>query len=483
MSLIEALQFPDKRRQVLMQLKEQNDFDQFHQALEDNEKMLLSLLDDEDSKVRKIAFALFCQDPNPLYRDILLAHYFNEKQRMIRASMIKSLGQYDLSDEMARLEELEAHLIEELNSDMSKHAKEELRALRNVLKPYRTLPVHHFTGLNRPVSMILAVPAGHQAALMDELVWLETKKVNMGVQVITDQLDRLYENRLFSHIYFPLCKVPSIQVEDVVSEKVIHKILRFLDDVHEGDFAYRFRIAMEDHTQSRQIAETLEANSHGRLQNQPYDYEIEIRIRTNKQQEGVIYLRLMTILDPRFTYRQKITSTSLNSQTAALIVHYLQDYIQTNGRVIDPLCHDATLLIERCQFDHPYLVMGLNMSHEVMEMAKYNADQAGVDIRFVERDIRTFQHQKRFDELLTQLPSIVSEDQKETVEQLYRRVFKLMPTLLEAHGIAAIYSAESSLMKQCYQKSRRNIYLKQKIPMIGNYLLYIFEVSQVQDNL
>ena len=84
----------------------------------------------------------------------------------------------------------------------------------------------------------------------------------------------------------------------------------------------------------------------------------------------MIYLKLLTIEDPRFTYRQHASSSSLASHTAALIAHYLQDYIKPNGQLLDPMCNDGTLLIERSLMMPPHFVMGLDFSAELMEKAK-----------------------------------------------------------------------------------------------------------------
>lgn len=476
MTWTEKLSDSKTRRSVLLELRDQDDLTDFFQELEENENYFLRFLDDEDSKVRKLFSTVLARTQQQKYRDLLLNHYLDETQRMICPSLLKNLNYFDLSDVLETLETREKELINLLDTDMNKHIKEELRVLRQILKPYRVLPKHTFIGLKRAFPMILTIASGHQEALMDELAWLETKKVNLGVQVKTQELEHLLQNHLFSSIYFPLCKVSGNSIDDFCSISVIKKVLRFLDETHSGDFAYRLRVDHEDPKVARAIAEQLERKSESKLENHPMDYEVEMRIRTNKNGEGVIYLKLMTLPDHRFDYRQRISSSSLNGYTASLIAHYLQDYVQPEGQVIDPLCNDGTLLIERCYTAHPHFVMGLDMNSDLMEMAKQNAQQAGADIRFVQRDIRTFTHRRRFDELLTQLPTIVSKENQETVTGLYRCLFDKIPELVSDLGIAAFYSSESHIIQTLYQKRRHYLALEKKIPIRGKNYLYIFRV-------
>ncbi len=86
------------------------------------------------------------------------------------------------------------------------------------------------------------------------------------------------------------------------------------------------------HEQLREVAEKLEIASQGRLVNQPSDYEIEFYLHENKQAPVLVYLRLMTIKDPRFTYRKAVSSSSLAPETAALINSYVLDYASLKGR-------------------------------------------------------------------------------------------------------------------------------------------------------
>lgn len=476
MEWMKALKDQNSRRVALLELKEHENQTAFRKLLKDHEDFLLSFLTDEDSKVRKLTAGLLAATQEEKYRDLLIEVYFNESQLMIRGALAKNLQYFDLTGYIDKLEEREKELIDQLQQKMTKHIKEELQALRKILKPYRTLPIHEFTGLKKAVPMILLMPSGHQEALIDELTWLDAKKVHLGVSVKTSNLTKLYENRLFSGIYFPLCKLSGTDEVTILKEKLAQRIVRFLNTCHQGNFAYRIRIDAVVPQMAKSIAEILEKDSQGALQNQPQDYEIEVVVRENKNHEMLIYLRLLTIPDPRFIYRKKISSTSIAGTTAALLLHYLQDYEPVDGKVIDALCNDGTLLIERCLREKPHFAMGLDTSSDLMNKAKYNAHLAGVDIHFVQRNLQTFTHRKPFDEWLSVLPGRHQFKNISELEMCYQQVFDKIPQLVKSNGIAAFYTEETNLFEQIH-KRQKNVKLLMKKIIIGRKYLYVLQVS------
>lgn len=462
-------------KETLKRLRDKENEGVFQKLLIQNEGFFLNLLNNENGKIRKFTAQLLASTHNQDYRDILLSTYLNEQQLMLRSALANCLKGFDLSDLLPILEKEEERVGQLLETEMVKHHKEELTTLRQLLKPYRTLPIHSFTGLKNAVPMILLMPAGHQEALIDELTWLESKKVSLGVSVKTSDLERLYENRLFSGIYFPLCKIPELSKQSVVQSKVAKRLLKFLDECHDGDFAYRIRVDCLEGRMAKEIAETLEIESKQRLKNYPGDYEIEIRLRENKEKQALVYVKLLTIQDERFAYRQHISSSSLAGPTAALIMYYLQDYGRPDGQVLDPLCNDGTLLIERCLRDEPHFVMGLDISDDLMNKAKLNTHKAGVDIRFVQRDLKTFTHKRKFDELMCVLPSLRFHDGQDNIEHLYKTLIKKSKDLVLVGGVVALYTPETKLVENLVN-STSHLKLLRKIPMIGKNYLYIFEV-------
>lgn len=475
MSYQEQLRNATKRRELLLKIREADDKTAFFKEVNENQDFYLSLLQDEDAKVRRLVAQLLAQTKNQAFLAPLFELYCNEKQQMICAGLLKALSQYDLSSYLDILNDREQVLM--IKGD--KHSLEELKVMRQVLKPYRTLPMHTFVGLKKEVPMVLAIPNGHQEALADELAWLDTKITTLGVMVKTKDIASLMENHLFTAIYFSFCKLSDMSIETLTAPSFATKLVKFLDSCHQENFAYRIRLNLEDEMMAKKVADGLEKASQNRMQNYPHDYEVEIRIRENKKGEGIVYLRLMTIKDERFSYRKSVSSSSIAGHTAALIAHYLQDYVQADGQVLDPLCNDGTLLIERCYAAHPHFVMGLDMQASLMNMAKANAKEAGADIRFVQRDIKTFTHQRRFDEMLTVLPTIVKQEDQDSIEKLYGRILDQVPKLVLDGGILALYTSETKLLTDLANRRRKSLVKKAMIPMIGKKYLYIFEVHEI----
>lgn len=475
MDLIQSLKNSENLRQDLIDIKNTMTDENISQIIE-NESYFLELISSDDSKIRKAVNEILGKTKQEKYKSIIFNAYLNEQQLMIKSSILKALSAYHIEEYLDILNSREAELVEQLVGENAKHAKEELRVLRKLLQPYRTLKKHEFIGFENEVPIILTIPAGHHEALMDELVGYETKKVGLGVQIKAKDVESLFECRLFSGMYFPVCKANSLSSKDIASDLTIKKILRFLDRCHEGEGSYRFRLDLEDSSLSKELAQSIESYSNGRLQNYPGDYEVEIRVRENVKKEAVIYLKLLTITDPRFTYRKQTSSSALAGHTAALIAHYLQDYVKPDGQLLDPMCNDGTLLIERTLMMPPHFVMGLDFSQELMEKAKLNAKDAFVDIRFVQRDLRSFTHQRLFDEMICQLPSVRKKEESATEEKLYQLTFSKVKDLMEVGGIFAVYSKENDLVTRAYNKNRSYLQLKKCIPMIGKHSLYIYEV-------
>lgn len=474
MSYQEQLMDTTKRRELLLKIREADDKTAFFKEVNENQTFFLSILKDEDAKVRRLMAQLLAETKNQYFLAPLFDLYCHETQRMIGASLLKALSQYDLSSYLEQLNDREQVLM----TMSDKHAREELKVMRQVLKPYRTLPVHTFVGLKQAVPMVLTIPNGHQEALADELAWLDTKITSLGVMVKTKDIASLMENHLFTAIYFSFCKLSDMTLASLTAPSFATKIVKFLDSCHQGNFAYRVRLNLADETMAKKAADGLEKASQNRLQNYPQDYEIEIRIRENKKGEGIVYLRLMTIKDERFSYRKNVSSSSIAGHTAALIAHYLQDFVRADGQVLDPMCNDGTLLIERCYAAHPHFVMGLDIQTSLMNMAKANAKEAGADIHFVQRDTKTFSHQRRFDEMLTVLPTIVNQTDEDRIKKLYMRILDQAPKLVIDGGILALYTSETKLLTNLVNRRRKSLVKKAMIPMIGKKYLYIFEVHE-----
>ena len=77
MSYMENLKLIENKRAVLSELKNQIDIDEFIEELEADDTYFLTLLKDEDSKIRKLAAQILAVTEIDKYRDIILDMYLN----------------------------------------------------------------------------------------------------------------------------------------------------------------------------------------------------------------------------------------------------------------------------------------------------------------------------------------------------------------------------------------------------------------------
>lgn len=482
-TLLQADNSQDGLRQSLLALREQirdrEELLSFQNELAQNDTFMIGLCQHEDPKIRRLACQILSETENEKYYPLIRDTYLHETQLFVRPGILKCLEVYDLKEDLTIFEMREKELTSLLDGENAKHYTQELRVLRQLLKSYRQLSNHVFTGLKKAVPIVLSTYQGHQARLMDEMTAYETKKVSLGVQVHTQDVAALFQYRLFNALYFPVLKLPDFDLENIVSGLNKPVILSFLNSCHRGDGAFRFRIHANGYEQIREVAEKLEIASQGSLINQPSDYEIEFYLHENKKGECVVYLRLMTIEDPRFSYRKAISSSSISPQTAALINTYVMDYASLKGEILDPFCNDGVLLIERAMIDSPRFMLGLAKSEDILNKARYNANQAHVPVQFVGRPLSTFTHRHRFDEILSTLPTGTSQHNLDEVQDVYQTLFRRLDDFLKVGGKAFLYTTEHRWMKDLLNQYESNYQLIKRIRIIHSSIrsgyLYIIE--------
>lgn len=472
MSIYNELVNSENKRSFLQTLKNER-YELFFDEMTIHPQPYLELLDDEDAKVRKLMFELVARTEDETYFSCLYDHYVQEPQQMIRGKLLKALEVYDLTDKINDLQIREQTLRPRLEiAEESKNVREELKVIQRIISHYLSRQNHRFVGFKSPVSMILTINAGHHEALMDSLFYDHMKKVNFGVQVKTMDLESILQCRLWHHLYFPLVKLPTLAF-DVTSAKTI---LHFISACHEvSDDAFRFRIDFEDGEKSQELAYQLEQFTQYKLQNNIHDYEVEIRVRALK--EGyAIYLQLMTLPDHRFDYRKYASSSSVSPSTAALMMYYMQDYVKDEGNVFDPMCNDGVVLAERCMLSTPHFALGLNMDETIAQKAKQNLS-AFDHVHLVQRDLKSFKHKAKFNEIVTKLPSLNRVKDKESLESMYELFFRKVYDLADDGAIMGVLTTEAKLLESVAKNKGQYYKFKRRLPLNTKITLYIFEVK------
>ena len=451
MNRLKHIQESNDLRQALVQLRQEMNnlqvLEEVSLELEKDDQWMHSLLKHDDPKVRRNIALILGLCSRDIDYPILVSTYIHEKQLFIREGLLKSLENYELDDEFIQyLFNREGELEALLATEDKKNAAAELRVLRTLLSTNECLEQHQFTHLVKEIPIVLTCLHGHSKLLMDEIDALAYKKVELGVQVKSNNLQQLYKYRLFNHMYLPIARFSSVDEKQIIDGLSKPSIVRFLDSCHQGESRYRFRIHTDLQIDVRKVALEIEVHSHSQLINQPDDYEVEFYLRKNKKDECMVYLRLMTIIDPRFGYRKYKSSTSLGCQTAAVICGYSKWYMKENSKVLDPYANDAVLLVERNKALTAHFLMGLNKSSTLMQYAEYNLNAAQTRAHLVQRELYNFDNEEKFDEIISNLPIAIKNEDREKNEKEYMFLFKKAIRLLNDKGMMFLHTSEIRLM-------------------------------------
>jgi predicted RNA methylase len=107
----------------------------------------------------------------------------------------------------------------------------------------------------------------------------------------------------------------------------------------------------------------------GRLQNDPGNYSITVRVHSDLKQTYVLLGSSISVKS-RFPYRESDVPGSINPVLAACLVRMLPKALA--GRAIDPTCGSGTLLIERLAYSEEEKGLGIDVSSAAQ--ASYDAN-------------------------------------------------------------------------------------------------------------
>ena len=196
------------------------------------------------------------------------------------------------------------------------------------------------------------------------------------------------------------------------------KLRTMLQQLLDGEAPYRFRIDWkglpEEHKPaSKAIGYALEEASKGAFQNVPSDYEVEIQFQIRKDGTLAPFFRLPKMEVERFAYRKEAIAMSTAPYAAATIVALTKQYMKRDAQIIDPFCGVGTLLVERNRRVKAREIYGVDIYGDGIRSARVNAEAAGVQVNFINRDYFDFQHDYLFDEVITEFPDLFSKEPEE----------------------------------------------------------------------
>lgn len=440
----------------------------FKRAMGNSKQKLGDFLKHSDPKVRKNVCGIIGEIGDSEYLEALYSAYGSEEQLFVKSSYILAIGNCGGVLDAERLRSIYEELIikEKACGDKSlpikdeKHINEEKRALTKAIAKLSPPVPHKFTGFKNPVPMILTTMNDHfQITLMDlKEKSIKGTPVTEGIYIKEKDFEKIYNCRTFYELLFPLesCNNLELNYKAIAAAIVNSDIVSFLNQCHAGDsnapFWYRVEFKTTDYNRERSefiknLSRELDEISGGNLKNSPSSYEVEIRI-VEKNNLCSVFIKLYTLKDNRFDYREKDLPASINPVTAAIVMKSIARWLKPNAKVIDPFCGVGTMLIERAKLKDFQTLTGVDIFNTGITYAAINSDLANVNIVLISEDILEFYSKDRFDEMISNMPFESKSGASGFNRALYSEFVNKIPSLIRPGGMAFLYTVEKSLLKQ-----------------------------------
>ena len=325
--------------------------------IHDGDLDLSVFLENEDAKTRKNAALLIGDLALISESDAVFHAYQTEDTRFVKEAYLTALKSLNAAPYVdvfrKRYEELSLY---EASDDEKKHVEHELHALSELINTIEPFKKHRFLGGRQTFHCIFRTNPLHPeitAALMEESSAASSK---MGVRIKTNHLNRLLPIRTYNELLFQIPGMVSCKPDADVAASVIagSNLMALLENTHEGDFPFYFRIGVKSRMAlserskfAKKVASKLEELTAHKLRNSTSHYEFEIRMIEGKSGDYYLLVKLNTIVDRRFSYREEFIPTSIKPVNAALLVELAKDYMIPDAQILDPFCGVGTMLIER----------------------------------------------------------------------------------------------------------------------------------------
>lgn len=459
--IIENHEVRQNLSKLRQEIKKEENLSLLLKAIAGDEDKLIALLLSEDAKTRKNAVLLMGELGKKEFLQPIYEAYEKEQQRFVRNSYLSAMKNFDYSAYMGdlkqRLEEMSSAAVALENE---KHHMEELRELSALIVAMEGVSTHTFHGWDETYDVVLLTNRNFAEVTRKELLELEpeTKSKIFGAGVMAQipnlrwlRSIRTYQEILFSIKGIQTCPMDPVQAAEAL---VSSELMEFLDKSHKGKAPYYFRIEFkskrpldERSAFVKKLSGQIEKQSNRMLINTTSDYEVELRFIENKDGNCNFLVKLYTLIDNRFTYREEVMPTSIKPVNAALTVALAKDYMKEDAQVLDPFCGVGTMLIERHKAVPANTTYGIDIQEEAIEKARDNAEVAHQIIHYINRDFFQFSHEYLFDEVITNMPFAIGRTTEDEVFDLYERFFQSVPEYLKQDAIMILYSHNSEFVQ------------------------------------
>lgn len=475
-------------------LKDEKNKRSFAYMLGGDYSVFVELLNAEDAKVRKNAALILGALEDEDLLPALFEAYQKEQQLFVKSGYLKAMSNYDYSIYLDELKDIWQTLrtVPEEES-VSKHRKEELHILKEMIFRYERPKIHEFTGFSELQEILLMTSPAQKETVLPQLSEICTSLTDLGsgLRLQTRDLKSVLSIRTFTELLFPLNQKAVSGSDPKKAAFALYKssLLSFLEENHKGSPPFYFRIELrskrdlkEKSRFAKELAEELELLSGQSLINSTSAYEIELRFIEQKNGALLPLVKLLTIKDARFSYRKEFIPASIHPVNAATVAALCKGFLKEQAQVLDPFCGVGTMLIERNKCVPASPLYGIDIFGEAVEKAKKNARDAGLTIHFINRDFFTFTHDYLFDEIITNMPSVTRTKSRDDIFRLYEAFFPKAAEVLTKDGILILYSTEKEFVEQCLKK-QKDFALLEAFSINKKEKAFAFVIQRIADTL
>lgn len=455
--------------------------------------------------------------PSAEVASYLYAAYKAEETMFVRSAYLEALKCFDCEPYRAELMERLTFLKEEswAEGDL-KHVREERHAIESLFEASASEMKSEFKGLDREMGILLVIDEAVREAAQTEL-GAGARVVPGGVRLTTSSWKKVQSCRLYKEALFPvpLRKGSQITISNMGSLVADSKLIPMVDELlkaagdstqtgsagenavsvgnaaenagsvgsageNAGAREHPFRMEIrsssdEDRsgTVLKRAAAELEEASKGRLRNSKTAYEFTLVLMAKRDGSLSPYIKLPDSTDHRFDYRKNSEATSMSAVMAAEAVQMIRPYLKDGAQVIDPFAGVGTLLIERAKaVPHGDLYATDIYGHAVIG-GRENAELAGVNISYINRDFFDFKHDYPFDEVITEFPDLFNKEAEEK-EEFFRNFFRSAMELTADKAMLFLISAEDKVMHK-HIRLNPELRIVSEIEFRGHEKIYVID--------
>lgn len=465
--------------------------------------------------------------PSAEVASYLYAAYKAEETMFVRSAYLEALKCFDCEPYRAELMERLTFLKEEswAEGDL-KHVREERHAIESLFEASASEMKSEFKGLDREMGILLVIDEAVREAAQTEL-GAGARVVPGGVRLTTSSWKKVQSCRLYKEALFPvpLRKGSQITVSNMGSLVADSKLIPMVDELlkaagdstqtgsagenavsvgnavenagsvggaaenagsvgsageNAGAREHPFRMEIrsssdEDRSGAalKRAAAELEEASKGRLRNSKTAYEFTLVLMAKRDGSLSPYIKLPDSTDHRFDYRKNSEATSMSAVMAAEAVQMIRPYLKDGAQVIDPFAGVGTLLIERAKaVPHGDLYATDIYGHAVIG-GRENAELAGVNITYINRDFFDFKHDYPFDEVITEFPDLFNKEAEEK-EEFFRNFFQSAMEVTADKAMLFLISAEDKVMHK-HIRLNPELRIVSEIEFRGHEKIYVID--------